>query len=84
MTLRTNLKSDLKQLEHFLKEHDVDSYFIVVNSDNNNYWYMWNFNESPNLLLANTELSLHELKSKIVLALLKMDEKAIEHKGKLQ
>lgn len=83
----SELARDLESMQLYVKTHKVDSYVLILNSDNHQYFYTWNFEQSPNLMLANTEMLLFELKTKILKVLedisISSDDEPITSKSRL-
>lgn len=63
---KKELINDLKSLQTYLSKYNLDSYYIIACSDANNFWYTWNFDKEPNLLLSLNEICNHQLKTNIV------------------
>ena len=65
--LKAELLKDLTTLKSYIESKStIDGYFIVVNETNKDYFYTWNFFNSPANIIYLVTLCFHEFKSRIV------------------
>lgn len=67
--IKDDIINDLAVLQDYLSKNEPDSYILLVNGkDRNKYYVAYNMNGNPNDLIAQTELTMLELKLKVAAA----------------
>lgn len=67
-TTKLMLLNDIDKLKQYIETNGVGSYMLLVNNDNRtDYFTTYDFNTSPNDLIANLELLLTEIKMRLVI-----------------